>query len=106
MAADKGERWNNVVRGGALGTDLVVEDCTFVVRGVATAERSGTGVSSEMCTIYCRAISPSANTAQGSNFTNTYQYLIQSYSVAAVNKNSILAASSSDKRLKRSIAYL
>lgn len=108
----KAERWRAVVESGALATHLEVRDCTFVVRGIATRTRSagasdgtGTGAPS-MSTLYCRSISPSANTSAGAAFTPTYQYIVESYDVAAINKVALVAVTTSDKRLKTAIMYL
>jgi hypothetical protein len=108
-SALKTERWRTAVRGGAVASSLRVEDCTFLTRGIATATRAA-GVSAttslNMATLYCRAISPSANTAVGALFTPTYQYILESYNVAAVNKQNLLAASTSDIRFKTMVVYL
>jgi len=90
------ERWRAVCEGGGLASKMTVEDSQFIVRGIATRTRSaaasdGTGTQSPtMATLYCRAISPSANTAVGGLFVNKCQYIIESYNVAAVNKLSAL----------------
>jgi hypothetical protein len=110
--AKKAERWRTVIAGGALGSNTVVSDCEFIVRGISTATRAagasdGTGVQApNMATLYCRAISPSANTSAGANYTSTFQYMIESYDVAAVNKKALLGATTSDLRLKTKVAYL
>jgi len=97
-ASKKAERWRACIEGGGLTSKMVVEDCTFVCRGIATRTRSagasdGTGTGAPtMATIFCRAISPSANTALGSLYTPTYQYIMQSYNVAAVNVQNLIAA--------------
>ena len=83
--ADKAHRWKTCVEGGKLTASLTVEDCTFICRGVATATRSA-AASGFMATLFCRGISPSSNTAVGSIFTPTYQYIVETYNVAAVNK--------------------
>ncbi len=104
------ERWRACVEGGALASTLIVEDCTFVCRGIATRTRtagsSATTLASVMGTLYCRAISPSAGTAAGAVWTASYQYIIESYSVAAVNKHALIGVSSSDLRLKTGVMYL
>jgi len=112
VGAKKAERWRACVSGGPLASSLCVEDCTFICRGVATNTRSaaasdGTGTQSPtMATLYCRAISPSANTAVGALFTPTCQYIIESYNVAAVNKVGVVSTTTSDKRMKTEIVYL
>lgn len=83
--ADKAHRWKACVEGGKLTASLEVEDCVFVCRGIATRTRTA-GASGYMSTIGCRAISPSGNTAVGGIFVPTYQYCVESYNVAAVNK--------------------
>jgi hypothetical protein len=104
------ERWRKVVRGGAVGSGLSVEDCTFICRGIATAARaaaaSTTGPGPVMSTIYCRAIAPSAGTAAGAVWLETGQYVIESYSVVAVNKNALIGVTTSDMRMKTMVMYL
>lgn len=110
--AKKAERWRQVVEGGALGSSTVVKNCDFICRGVATATRSagasdGTGVQApNMVTIWCNGISPSGNTSAGSVFTPTYQYIVQSYNVAAINKVAVITVTTSDLRMKRMVVYL
>lgn len=111
-AADAAHKWKACVEGGALtaGTDsgavgTLVHQCGFICRGIATRTRTA-AASGLMATVQCWGISPSANTAVGSIFTPTYQYLIDTYNVAAVNKQNLLAASTSDLRLKTGITYL
>ncbi|HDZ14390.1 hypothetical protein LCGC14_0993630 [marine sediment metagenome] len=110
--AKKAERWRTVIEGGALASSTEVQDCTFICRGIATATRSagasdGTGTQSPtMATIKCMAISPSANTSAGALYTYTYQYVIESYNVAAINKHALIGVSTSDKRAKTDIIYL
>ena len=95
--ASKTERWRMCVAGGALASNLVVEDCTFICRGEATNTRSagasdGAGENSPtMATMFCRAISPSANTAVGTIFNMKYGYQIECYDVAAVNKKAVIS---------------
>lgn len=111
--ADKAHRWKACVEGGAFtaGTDsgaigTHVDRCQFICRGVATATRTA-AASGLMATTNCFGISPSANTSVGSIFTPTYQYMIETYNVAAVNKQNLLMASTaSDFRIKTAIAYL
>jgi hypothetical protein len=103
--ADKAHRWKACIEGGKLTASLDVEDCDFVCRGVATKTRSA-GASGYMATKFCRAISPSSNTAVGSILTPTYQYILETYNVAAVNKQNLLMASTSDIRLKTQVVYL
>lgn len=103
--ADKAHRWKCCVEGGKLTASLNVEDCDFVCRGVATATRSA-GASGFMATKYCRGISPSSNTSVGSIFTPTYQYILQTYNVAAVNKVGVVTVTTSDIRLKTQVVYL
>lgn len=112
VAADKAHRWKACVEGGALtattdngavGTE--VEDCDFVIRGIATRTRTA-GASGYMATKFCRGISPSSNSSVGAIFTPTYQFLLETYNVAAVNKQNLLMASTSDRRLKTAIMYL
>lgn len=112
VTADAAHKWKACVEGGALtaGTDhgpggTNVEDCDFVCRGIATRTRSA-GASGYMATKFCRAISPSSNTAVGSIYTPTYQFILESYNVAAINKQNLLAASTSDIRLKTRVVYL
>jgi len=96
-AAFKAERWRAVCEGGGLASSMEVEGCTFIVRGIATRTRSaaasdGTGTQSPtMATLFCRAISPSANTATGALYTPTCQYIVESYDVAEVNKVGVVA---------------
>ena len=110
-ASKKAERWRACCEGGGLASKMVVEDCTFICRGIATRTRSagasdGTGTQSPtMATLYCRAISPSANTAVGALYTPTYQYIIESYNVAAVNKVGLVSVTTSDIRMKREVVY-
>jgi len=95
--AKKAERWRMCVAGGALSSSMVVEECTFICRGQATSTRSagasdGTGVyAPNMATLYCRAISPSANTAVGTIFNMKYGYQIECYDVAAINKKAVIS---------------
>jgi hypothetical protein len=95
--ASKAERWRMCVAGGALASNLVVEECQFVCRGEATNTRSagasdGAGENSPtMATLYCRAISPSANTGVGTIFNMKYGYQIECYDVAAVNKKAVIS---------------
>jgi hypothetical protein len=103
--ADAVHKWKAVIEGGKLTASLNVEDCDFVCRGIATRTRTA-GASGFMATKFCRAISPSSNTAAGSIYTPTYQYITQSYTVAAVNKQNLLAASTSDRRMKTQVVYL
>lgn len=103
--ADKAHRWKAVVEGGKLTASLDVEDCDFVCRGIATRTRSA-GASGYMATKYCRGISPSSNTAVGSIFTPTYQFMLETYNVAAINKQNLLMASTSDIRVKTQVIYL
>lgn len=105
MDANKAERWRTCVEGGKLTADILVKNCLFICRGVATATRSA-GASGEMYTIDCRGISPSSNTSVGALFTPTYQYIIQSYNVAAVNKVGVVTVTTSDLRTKRNVEYL
>jgi hypothetical protein len=112
VAAKKAERWRACVEGGGLASSTCVEECTFICRGIATRTRSagasdGTGTQSPtMATLYCRAISPSANTSAGALYTPTYQYIIESYDVAAINKVGLVSVTTSDKRMKTEIVYL
>ncbi len=93
LSAKKAERWRVCVEGGKMAASgavnaygqLTVEDCTFECRGVATGTRTA-GASGYMATLFCRAVSPSSNTAAGFLFTPTYQNIVESYDVAAVNK--------------------
>ena len=85
IVANKAHRWKACIEGGKLTASTTVEDCTFVCRGVATRTRSA-AASGFMATLFCRGISPSSNTAVGSVFTPTYQYIVETYNVAAVNK--------------------
>jgi hypothetical protein len=103
--ADKAHRWKACVEGGKLTASLNVEDCDFVCRGVATATRTA-GASGFMATKFCRGISPSSNTSVGAIFTPTYQYIIETYNVAAVNKVGVVTVTTSDLRFKRDVAYL
>jgi hypothetical protein len=105
LAALKAERWEAGVEGGKLTADLTVEDCLFETGGIATRTRTA-GASGYMATIFCRAISPSSNTAAAGSFINTYQYLMESYTVHAINKLALVQPTSSDKRLKTDITYL
>ncbi len=105
ITADKAQRWKTCIEGGKLTASLNVEDCTFVCRGIATATRSA-GASGYMATLFCRAISPSSNTASGATFTPTYQYIIESYDVNAVNKVGVVSVTTSDLRLKTMVTYL
>ena len=105
VAADKAHRWKVCVAGGNVSAVTLVEDCTFICRGIATATRTA-AASGEMITSYCRAISPSSNTAAGAIYTSTFQYIIESYNVAAVNVQGLLAASTSDIRMKTGVVYL
>jgi hypothetical protein len=99
--ASKAEQWLACVEGGTDVGSMVVEDCTFICRGVATRTRTaaasdGTAENAgTMATLFCRAISPSGNTATGFVYTPTFQYIIQSYDVAAVNKLALIAVTSS-----------
>jgi hypothetical protein len=106
VSADKAHRWKAVIEGGKLTASLDVEDCDFVCRGIATRTRSA-GASGFMSTKYCRGISPSGNTAVGGLFLATYQYILETYNVAAVNKIGVIAVTTaSDRRLKFAIEYL
>jgi len=114
LQAEKGNRWRSAaVRGGKKGASgsvqdqgcLLIQDCTFLARGIATATRTA-GASGFQATVNCVGISTSSNTAVGSIFTPTYQHIIETYNVAAVNKQNLLMASTSDRRLKKDIAYL
>ena len=105
ISANKAHRWKTCVEGGKLTGSLSVEDCTFICRGVATATRTA-GASGYMSTMFCRGISPSSNTSVGSIFTPTYQYIVQTYNVAAVNKVGVVTVTTSDVRLKTGIVYL
>ena len=97
IGASKTARWRMCVAGGALNSSIVVEDCAFVCRGQATSTRSagasdGTAKSSPtIATLFCRAISPSANTAVGTIFNMKYGYQIECYDVAAVNKKAVIS---------------
>ena len=112
IGASKTGRWKTVCAGGGLNSSLVIQDCTFICRGIATATRSagasdGTAKSAPtQITAGCMAISPSANTAAGALYTHTYQYVIESYNVAAINKHALIGVSTSDKRAKTDIIYL
>lgn len=103
--ADKAHRWNACVEGGKLTASLDVEDCDFVCGGIATRTRSA-GASGYMATKYCRGISPSSNTAAGAVFTPTYQFMLETYNVAAVNKVGLIMPTTSDLRLKQNVIYL
>ena len=103
--ADKAHRWNACVEGGKLTASIDVEDCDFVCGGIATRTRSA-GASGYMATKFCRGISPSSNTAAGAVFTPTYQYLLETYNVAAVNKVGLIMPTTSDIRLKTQVVYL
>lgn len=105
IKADAAHKWKACVEGGKLTATMVVDHCQFVCRGIATRTRTA-AASGFMATVNCFGISPSANTAVGSIFTPTYQYLIETYNVAAVNKQNLLAASTSDRTLKTRITYL
>jgi hypothetical protein len=95
--ASKTERWRMCVAGGALASNLVVENCTFICRGQATSTRSAGASdgaaenSPTMATMFCRAISPSANTAVGTVFNMKYGYQIECYDVAEVNKKAVIS---------------
>lgn len=103
--ADKAHRWNACVEGGKLTASLDVEDCDFVCGGIATRTRTA-GASGYMATKYCRGISPSSNTSAGAVFTPTYQYLLETYNVAAVNKVGLIMPTTSDIRLKTQVVYI
>lgn len=113
IAADKAHRWKACVEGGALtaGTDsgaigTLVKSCQFVCRGIATRTRTA-AASGFMATVDCRGISPSSNTSTGAIFTPTYQYCIETYDVAAVNKVGVVTVTTaSDRTLKTQITYL
>ena len=105
MGGDKANRWKACVEGGKLTASLEVEKCFFMCRGIATRTRSA-AASGLMSTIDCRAISPSSNTSSGALYTPTYQYVIESYDVAAVNKVSTIAVTTSDIRMKTGVVYL
>lgn len=105
MAANKTEKWIAAIEGGKLTADLKVQDVIFITRGIGVRTRTA-GASGEVYVMYCRLISPSSNTAVGSTITSTYLYQIENYNCAAVNKEPAMVTSTSDKRLKRSIAYL
>ena len=97
IGAAKTARWRMCVAGGALNSSIVVEECNFICRGQATSTRSagasdGTAKSAAtISTLYCRAISPSANTAVGTIFNMKYGYQIECYDVAAVNKKAVIS---------------
>ena len=103
--ADAAHKWKACVEGGKLTASLSVEDCVFICRGIATRTRSA-AASGYMSTINCRGISPSSNTAVGAIFTPTYQHIIETYNVAAINKVGVVTVTTSDRRLKRQIVYL
>lgn len=97
--------WLACVEGGAVAGSTQIEKCTFVCRNIATRTRYA-GASGEVYTIDCRGISPSGNTGVGSIFTPTYQYIIETYNVAAVNKVGVVTVTTSDMRLKTMVSYL
>ncbi len=103
--AKKAERWRACVEGGPLNTLTQIEKALFICRGIATQTRSA-GASGYQATIDCRGISPSGNTAVGSIFTPTYQYIIETYNVAAVNKVGVITVTTSDIRFKTGVVYL
>jgi hypothetical protein len=88
--ASKTELWATIVNSGVKTGSMQVEDCTFICRGVATNNRAGdvsdfSEWSPNLSTLFCRAISPSSNTAAGSIFIGTAQYMVECYDVAVVN---------------------
>jgi hypothetical protein len=103
--ADAAHKWKACIEGGKLTASLDVEDCTFVCRGIATRTRTA-AASGYMATKFCRGISPSSNTAVGSIFTPTYQFMLETYNVAAVNKVGLVMVTTSDIRLKTQVVYL
>jgi hypothetical protein len=104
VLTSKSYGWPAVIEGGKLTASLTVQECTFICRGIATRTRSA-AASGVMYTIDCRAISPSANTSAGAIYTYTYQYVIESYDVAAVNKHALIGVSTSDIRMKTKVVY-
>ena len=104
-SADAAYKWKAVIEGGKLTASLNVVDCDFVCRGIATRTRTA-AASGFMATKYCRGISPSSNTAVGGLFLATYQFILESYNVAAVNKIGVIAVTTSDIRFKRQVMYL
>ena len=105
ISADAAHKWKACVEGGKLTASLTVEECTFVCRGIATRTRTA-AASGFMATLYCRGISPSSNTAVGAIFTPTFQYIVETYNVAAVNKVGVVTVTTSDLRLKRNVVSL
>lgn len=113
-AGAKGQGWKACCEGGGISSNMLVEDCTFICHGIATRTRSAAasdgggapGGGPTLVTAFCRAISPSAHTAAAAIFTPTYQYILESYVVAAVNVQSLHATSTSDIRMKTGVAYL
>jgi len=105
ILTSKSYGWPAVIEGGKLTASLTVQECTFICRGIATRTRSA-AASGVMYTIDCRAISPSSNTASGALFTHTYQYVVESYNVGAVNEEALIGASTSDFRMKTKVVYL
>lgn len=93
------------MEGGRLTSSMTIKEALFICRGVATGTRSA-GASGYQATIDCRGISPSGNTAVGSIFTPTYQYIIETYNVAAVNKVGVVTVTTSDIRFKTGVVYL
>jgi len=85
VGAKKAERWRACVEGGKLTGRLTVEKALFICRGIATRTRSA-AASGLQFTIDCRGISPSSNTSVGAIFTPTFQHIIETYNIAAVNK--------------------
>lgn len=105
IGANKAERWRTAFAGGKKLAYLTVEDVTFMTRGIGVATRTA-GASGDVSVLYCRLVSPSSNTAVQALITPTYLFTVECYNVAAINKQPQMITSSSDKRLKRSIAYL
>jgi hypothetical protein len=103
--ADKAHKWKACIEGGKLTASLDVEDCDFVCRGIATRTRSA-AASGYMATKYCRGTSPSSNTAAGAIFTPTYQFMLETYNVAAINKVGLIMPTTSDIRMKTRVVYL
>lgn len=100
VLAKKAERWRAVIEGSGqtaatsahLGTQIRVEDCDFLCRGVAVAARSLATSNNQITTVDCRGISPSGNTAVASIFGAKYIHMIEAYNVAAVNKVGLVNA--------------
>lgn len=97
IGATKTARWRMCCAGGGLASSMVVEECVFICRGQATSTRSAgasdgtTKNAPTIASLYCRAISPSANTAVGTIFNMKYGYQIECYDVAAVNKKAVIS---------------